>query len=175
MQFAIVQDRILAAQEYAALMNHGTDISDRTIPESEMSLKLVYGSLKPQVGINAEEALKETMDTLGCLYGTIQGKECIPSILVDIEFQESFVRGRAVDVPFSALIRTTLEVGMKKKSSIPMFILYQDISSATSLLNRLGVLCVYRQENRPKAEITESGWRDAIRPERPLQCARNCR
>lgn len=30
-------------------------------------------------------------------------------------------------------------------------------------------------ENRPKAAITRSGWRDAIRPERPLQCARNCR
>ena len=175
MQYAIVKNRILAADEYAALMAHGADIAERKIPDSEMSLKLVYGSLKPQVGHSPEEAVEETLRTLGTRYGTITGRDCIACTLVDIEFMEPITRGRAVDVPFSALIETDIEIVEKRKTSTPLFVLYKGMGPAVSLLNRPGVLCVYRQEKHPKAEVTRSCWRDAIRPERPLQCARACR
>ena len=174
MQYAVVQNRLLAADEYRALMTHGTNIFDRVPPDRDMSLKIVYGSLKPQVGETPLDAMDQTRETRDCWYGTVREDQCLLSTLLDIEFHKPLYRGLAVDIPFAALLRTGIEIGHQQKRSIPCFVRYEGMSAADNLLDRPAILCLYRQEGRPKGGVTDSGWRDAIRPQRLLQCARNC-
>ena len=174
MQYAIIRNRILAAEEYQALMQHGEDIPDQTPRAGDARLKLVYGTLKPQVGETPLQAMQDTRETLGCWYGAIRGGRCRLSTLLDIEFHEPLYRGLAVDIPFAALMRTDLQIGLPRQHAIPCFVRYQGMQPADNLLDRPGILCLCRQENRPRPAITEAGWREAIRPERPLQCARAC-
>ena len=177
MQYAVIQgSHIMSGGEYQALMAHGEDIVDHRPCDDEMALLLVYGSFKPQVGETPLAAMNQTREVLDTYYGTIQGDQCLLSTLLDIVFYEPLYRGLAVDIPFAALMRTALDINFHNTRSIPCFIRYRDMSPATNILNRPGLLCVYRSEGGVKRQalVSESAWREAIAPKRPLQCARYC-
>ena len=175
MQYVIIQDRVLSTEEYSFLMTHGEGIADRVPNENELSLRLVYGALKPQVGEIPLEAIKDTQETLGCWYGAIIENQCVLSTLVDIELREPLYHGYAVDIPFAALLRTSLEVNHCRGRSTPVFVRYEGMTPAENLLNRPAVLCLHRCEGRLKEPLTESGWRDSMSPERAARSARLCR
>ncbi|MYB35074.1 MAG: hypothetical protein F4X92_08150 [Gammaproteobacteria bacterium] len=175
MQYAIIQNRVLSAEEYTALMTHGEHIADRTPEAGGMSLQLVYGALRPQFGETPMDAMAETRRTCGCWYGTIDGERCVLSTLVDIEFHDPLFRGHAVDVPFSALLHTDLDIGARRNRSIPLFVRYEGLSPAQNLLDRPAILCVCRSERRMRTPLAESGWRNAIDSGRAAESARQCR
>ena len=175
MQYAIIQNRVLAAAEYTALMIHGERIIDRTPEVGGMSLQLVYGALKPQVGETPLAAMAETRETCGSWYGTVDGGGCILSTLVDIEFHDPLFRGHAVDVPFSALLHTDLAIGSGRSRSMPLFVRYEGLSPAQNLLDRPAILCACRNERRLHSPLSESGWRNRIDPGRAAESARQCR
>lgn len=174
MQYAAAPNRTLAMEENLALAEHGGNITDETPPQDALRLKLVYGLFRPQPFLDTVDAVLDLYETLDCRYGTIRGDRCRISILLDIALFEPICWGEATEFPFAALMRTDIELDSRQRRSVPCFVRHAGMSPADNLFHRPGILLLYRQENRPRAEITESGWRKAIRRQRPLQCARAC-
>lgn len=168
MQYAVMklsEDRgiLVSAQEHQILLTHSDDVKDVEEDEDSMPLKLVYGSFKPQYGHdgNADAALAAMTQCKGFRLGYAEGDRCRAIELCDFVAYEPIYRGKALDIPFVALIRTHVDMPERDGPAVTAFLRYvQDMSPATNILNRPGLFAFKSQDRRRHGTaLTSENWR----------------
>jgi hypothetical protein len=172
--FPINEDRkmvLLDINEYAALDEHHDTIQDLEEDETTMALKIVYGSYKPLPGVDAEKAVSDITEIKGYELGHIDDKTCRAIEFCDFHSYDPIYRGKALDIPFAALIRTHIEIPSGKTQAVTAFVRYKtQMSPATNILNRPGLFAIKAQEKRV-TDIDQQNWHTHIDEERMLRSA----
>lgn len=172
--FPINKDRkmvMLDINEYAALDAHHDNIEDIVEDETTMELKIVYGSYKPSPGMDADSAVIDITEMKGYELGHIDDKTCRAIEFCDFQAYAPIYRGKALDIPFAALIRTHVEIPSGKTQAVTAFIRYKtQMSPATNILNRPGLFAIKAQEKRGTS-FDQQNWRTYIDEERMHRCA----
>ncbi len=193
-RFALADDRIAELEIHTYNRGHypyPDNTPDRIPSDEDMELRIVYGAFsRRNIYMDPEVAAGRILETLGCWYGTMRNNHlwhylkherwpedmhCLLSQLVDIEFMPLQRFGiHAAYHPFAALLRTSIVLNAKSRYAESLFLRYEGKTVNENKSNNPGRLAILRQENRPRAEFTEHTWRDAVRWERPHQCAWKC-
>jgi len=179
MQFALFPMRdamlLLDIHEHVALTTHGDSLQDVDEDEETMLLKLVYGSYKPQPALrdDAQASLASMMELKGYALGHVKGQRCRAIELCDIEAYEPIRRGKALDIPFAALIRTHIEMPKGTGQAVTGFARYlSQMTPATNILNRPGLFAFKAQDRRVKVDaLTAERWREFIDQSRAVRAA----
>ena len=190
-RFAVVDDRIRDLEQHDAdsifARDFLADMPDRIPAPEKMELKIVYGGFMPhRIQVIPEVATKRILDSLGCWFAAVPHSEYRHygehgrwpddmhvnlSLLVDIEFLSLRRTAGSGYYPFAALLWTTLPFDSRARYSTDLYLRYKWMNAFENVSNCPGHLSILRQENRPRAEISEKAWRNAVRWERPHQCA----
>lgn len=162
--------------EHIALTTHCDSLQDIEEDEDSMPLKLVYGSYKPQHRLrdDVSASLENLMGSKGYQLGHVKGEQCRAIEMCDIEAFEPIQRGKAVDIPFAALIRTHIEIPDGSTQAVTGFLRYlSQMNPATNILNRPGLFAFKAQDRRVKVEaLTAENWRQYIDQPRAIRAAR---
>ena len=156
---------------------HG--IVDVQTPESEFTLKLIYGCYKAQPGMSALQATLDASAHLGAQFGTIRRHQCFPLEICDLVQLDPIQRGHVIQIPVAALVASKVDVP-KGSFAMTAFIRYANISALDNIFNRPGLFALYAQEKRKSKNLTRENWRSSINHERLFQvgskseCDRNC-
>lgn len=139
-----------------------------------MPFKVVYGSYKSQPGFSADVAITNIGLSTGYALGHVKDKECRALELCDVITFTPLQRGKALDIPFAALIRTHIDMPSGDTQAVTAFLRYAtQMTPATNILNRPGLFAIKAQERRIRVPVTHENWRGFVDEARVDRAARN--
>lgn len=173
MQYALIeiQQRMLlvSAHEMQSLNTFHDAITEQDKPSgAEHPYHVCYGCYMPQPGIEEAEAMDDFEAARDHWIGYIQHDKCHIIAFHDAEPMEPKRMGRAIRIPFAALVQASAPI-IKKigdrafVQAVTGFIRYADISPATNILNRPGIIALKNIERRVKGgPLSPADWRRHI-------------
>ena len=183
MQYALIEIQkktlLIAANEMQALDTFHDSISEQDRPhESQHPYHVCYGCYMPQHGLDEAEALEDFKAARDHWIGYIQQDKCHIIAFHDAEPMATERVGRAIRIPFAALVQAHSEVmeQIGDKASVQAvtgFLRYAEMSPATNILNRPGIIALKGIERRVKdGPVNPADWRKHIDRERAKRTAR---
>ena len=184
MQYALIeiQDRklLIDANEIQSLNEFNDSIAELETPDWSESSKgrrpfstifpyhICYGSYMPQPGIDEKKGVEDLTFARDHFLGFVQREKCHVIALSDINVMDALPVGRTFHIPFAALVQASDfvigEIGEKRSSrAVTGFLRYKNMSPATNILNRPGIIALKGIERRTNNEaISPENWRKYI-------------
>lgn len=184
MQYAIIEIQqrplLIDAAEMAAIDTYIDGIREEGRPdESRNPYYVCYGSYLPQHGTSEAKAKADFKAAFDHWIGSVKANVCHLIALHDGEMLQIEHFGRAIRIPFAALIQAhevvIARVGDRNaKHAVTGFLRYADMSPATNIFNRPGVIALKGIERRTKSlPVDPVTWRKHIDRTRALRIARS--
>lgn len=183
MQYAVIEIQgrmlLIAANELQSLEAFGNTITDQNkIDEEQHPYTICYGSYMPQPDIDEKQAMEHFNSSIDSWIGYIDEDKCHLIDFHDAQPMEPEHRGLLTFIPFAALIQTHPEIIEKigKKSqaqAVTGFLRFDEMSPATNILNRPGIIALKGVERRIKGEpVNKANWHKHIDWDRAMRTAR---
>ncbi|PRE81317.1 hypothetical protein [Burkholderia gladioli] len=168
---------IVDAHEYSALNTFEDSIKDVELkPDVNSPLYVTYGVYMPQPGIEWEDAMGHLLERQDVWLGHIAGEHCHTLGFHQVDPLPPISHGMSFSIPFAALIHAHPDLIEKigdhdSSQAVTAFVRFWDITPASNLLNRKGLLAFNGIERRGTTTVTKENWRDHVDPERLLRTA----
>lgn len=183
MQYALIEIQkrmlLIAANEMQSLDTYHDAIAEQDKPdETQHPYHVCYGCYMPQHGIDEDKALEDFKAARDHWIGYIQQEKCHIIAFHDAEPMEPERMGRAIRIPFAALVQAHAPVieqigGKASVQAVTGFLRYAGMSPATNILNRPGVIALKGVERRVKdGPVNPADWRKHIDRDRAKRTAR---
>lgn len=176
---------LIDASEFQSLNTFQDSIVDEeSLNEADCPFHVCYGCYMPQPGVNEKEAREDLMFTCGHFLGFVRQDKCHIIAFVDTMAMDTEHIGMSLSIPFSALVKTTDFVieyigNQSSRQAVTGFLRYENMSPATNILNRLGIIALKGLERRKRwpmnIGVNSANWRKSIDPERAKRIARGIR
>ncbi|MHB1758249.1 MAG: hypothetical protein ACYCT9_12220 [Leptospirillum sp.] len=172
---------MISASEMQSLNTfHDSIVDTESLIESDCPFHICYGCYMPQRETNEKEAREDLMSTRDHFLGFVHQDKCHIIACVDVMAMDTEHIGMTLRIPFSALIKTTdfviEQIGNQaSQQAVTGFLLYNNMSPATNILNRPGIIALKGLERRRRWPMTigvnPENWRKHIDPERAKRIA----